>query len=105
MASSLSLAVPVVSSLAWTVKCSGRTSFAICLPLDVLGHHRAACASVGELRRCGFAWRAPQRARREAGERVSINIVARDLDVAMLDRVDERRLEVVTDGLPLSSGS
>ena len=41
---------------------------------------------------------------REAGGRVSTNVMVRDLDVAE-PRVDGRRLEIVVDGLPLFSGA
>ena len=38
---------------------------------------------------------------REAGARVSTNVLVRDLDILPLDRQDGRKLEVVADGLPL----
>ena len=75
-------------------------------PLDVLGHHRAACANVGVLGRRGFALEsAATRVCREAGGRVSVNVAFRDLDIGVPDRADERRLEVVADGLPLFHGA
>ena len=42
---------------------------------------------------------------REAGARVSTNIFVRDLDLAPLGGVDGRRLEVVTEGLPVFHGT
>ena len=75
-------------------------------PLDVLGHHRAAGANVGVLGRRGFALEsAAARVCREAGGRVSVNVAVRDLDIRVPDRADERRLEVVADGLPLFHGA
>ena len=37
----------------------------------------------------------------EAGGRVRRNVLVRDLDPSLFDHMDERRLEVVVDGLPL----
>ena len=69
-------------------------------PLDVLGHHRAACANVGVLGRRGFALEnAAARVCREASGRVSVDVAVRDLDIGVLER-----LEVVADGLPLFHG-
>ena len=52
------------------------------LPLDLRGHHRAACAQVGVLGRRGFALEsAAARVCREAGARVSTNVMLRDLDL------------------------
>ena len=42
---------------------------------------------------------------REAGGRVSTNVFVRDLDIAMFNMTDSRRLEVVADGLPLFGGA
>ena len=42
---------------------------------------------------------------REAGARVSTNVMMRDMDLLPLDRPDTRRLEVVADGLPLHHGA
>ena len=42
---------------------------------------------------------------REAGGRVSANVFVRDLDTALPDRADERRIEVIADGLPLFHGA
>ena len=70
--------------------------------LDSFGHHRAACANVGVLGRRGFALEsAAARVCREAGARVSVNQLVRDLDIAAPNAADNRRLEVVADGLPL----
>ena len=37
---------------------------------------------------------------RKAGGRVSANVLFRDLDIALPDGADERRIEVIADGLP-----
>ena len=42
---------------------------------------------------------------REAGARVRTNVMVRDMDLVPNDRVDNRRLEVVADGLPLFGGA
>ena len=42
---------------------------------------------------------------REAGARVSTNVMMRDMDLLPLNRPDTRRLEVVADGLPLHHGA
>ena len=74
--------------------------------LDSFGHHRAACANVGVLGRRGFALEsAAARACREAGDRVSVNQYVRDLDIAAPSAADNRRLEVVADGLTLFHGA
>ena len=41
---------------------------------------------------------------REAGGRVTTNVMVRDLDLAGPNMFDARRLEVVVDGLPLFGG-
>ena len=41
---------------------------------------------------------------REAGDRVSTNVLVRELDLVEAHAVDGRRLEVVVDGLPLHAG-
>ena len=70
-------------------------------PLDVLGHHRADCAQAGVLGRRWCALEsAAARVCREAGARVTTNVMVRDLDLLPLHQVDARRLEVVADGLP-----
>ena len=73
------------------------------LPLDSSGHHRAACARAGILGRRGFALESV-RICREAGGRVTTNVMVRDLDLAAPNMFDARRLEVVVDGLPLFGG-
>ena len=42
---------------------------------------------------------------REAGGRVTTNVLLRDLDLEIADRTDARRLEVAVDGLPLFGGA
>ena len=72
------------------------------LPLDSRGHHRAACARAGVLGGRGWAVEnAAARICREAGGRVTTNVLVRDLDLAAPHVDDARRLEVVVDGLPL----
>ena len=74
-------------------------------PLDVLGHHRAACARAGVLGQMGFAVESVvARICREGGGRVRTNIMVRDLDMELPHGEDARRLEVVVDGLPLFGG-
>ena len=73
--------------------------------LDAVGHHRSACAVSGVLGR-GFAVEsAAARICREAGARVMVNVLVRDLDLGVVDRLDSRRLEIVADGLPLFGGA
>ena len=73
--------------------------------LDVLGHHRAACARAGFRGQRGFAIESVvARICREAGGRVRTNVMVRDLDMGIPLVGDARRLEVVVDGLPLFSG-
>ena len=74
--------------------------------LDAFGHHRAACAQAGLLSRRGFAVElAAAKICREAGARVTTNVMVRDLDLATPQQaLDGRRLEVVADGLPLFGG-
>ena len=74
--------------------------------LDMFGHHRAACAMAGVLGRRGYPLEcAAAQVCREAGARVSTNVHVRDLDLADLDVVDGRRLEVVADELSLWHGA
>ena len=74
--------------------------------LDVFGNHRAACARAGVLSRRGFALESViARVCREAGGRVTTNVLLRDLDLEIADRTDARRLEVAVDGLPLFGGA
>ena len=72
--------------------------------LDPFGDHRAACARSGVLRGRGCPLeRAAARVCREAGARVTSNTRLADLNL-QVDRVDDRRLEVVANGLPLWGG-
>ena len=77
------------------------------LPLDSLGHHRAACARAGVLGKRGGALECvAARICREGGGRVATNVLLRDLDLLLPEApVDGRRLEVVVDGLPLFGGA
>ena len=73
-------------------------------PLDPLGDHRAACAQSGVLRaRGGPLERAAARICREGGARVTTN--TRLADIHTLSRVDDRRIEVIANGLPMWGGS
>ena len=74
------------------------------LLLDPLGHHRAACGGAGVLGRRGLE-SAAARVCREAGARVTTNVMVRDLDLVPQERVDGRRLEVVAGGLPSFNGA
>ena len=75
-------------------------------PIDPFGHHRAACARTGALGRRGFALESgAARVCKEAGGRVTTNVMVRDLDLPVPNAADGRRLEVVVDGLPLFGGS
>ena len=56
--------------------------------------------------RRGFALEsAAARICREAGARVTTNVFVRDLDMGVPNALDDRRLEVVADGLPLHGGA
>ena len=69
-------------------------------PLDPLGDHRAACAQSGVLRaRGGPVERAAARICREGGARVTTNTRLADLNIHTLFRVNDRRIEVIADGL------
>ena len=60
----------------------------------------------GVLGRRGFALEsAAARVCREAGARVSLDVRVQDMDLARPDALDNRRLEVVADGLPLFQGA
>ena len=75
-------------------------------PLDPLGDHRAACAQSGVLRsRGGPLERAAARICREGGARVTTNTRLADLNIQNLSRVDDRRIEVIANGLPMWGGS
>ena len=72
--------------------------------LDSLGDHRAACPRAGLLRSRGVLLeRAAARVCREAGATVAANVLLRDLNV-IAQRHDDRRLEVIANGLPLWGG-
>ena len=74
-------------------------------PLDPSGHHRAACPHAGVLGRRGFQLEsAAARVCREAGGRVTTNVRVQDLDLPPRAGADNRRSEVVADGLPLFHG-
>ena len=74
--------------------------------LDPLGHHRAACPEAGVLGRRGFPLEvAAAQVCREAGARVTTNIFVRDMDLAVVNVMDSRRLEVVADGLTAFRGA
>ena len=74
-------------------------------PLDVLGDHVAACPRSGTLRqRGGPLERAAARVCREARAAVATHVLVRDLNLQAA-RHDERRIEVIANGLPLWGGS
>ena len=73
--------------------------------LDKFGHHRAACSRVGVGKR-GFPLEcAAAQVCREAGGRVSTNVFVRALDLAAFNALDDRRVEVIADGLPVWHGA
>ena len=74
-------------------------------PWDVLGdRHVAACPRSGTLRQHGGPLeRAAARVCREAGAAVATNVLVRDLNLQAA-RQDERRIEVIANGLPLWGG-
>ncbi|OLP76386.1 hypothetical protein AK812_SmicGene43688 [Symbiodinium microadriaticum] len=73
--------------------------------LDALGDHRASCPRSGLLRsRAVPLERAAARVCREAGATVATNVLLRDLNL-VVQRQDERRIEVIANGLPLWSGA
>ena len=75
------------------------------LSIDPLGHHRAVCSRTGALGR-GFALEsALARVCREASGRVATNLFVRNMDLGVTRAGDNRRLEVVVDGLPLFGGA
>ena len=74
--------------------------------LDPLGDHRAACPRSGALRSRGTPLeRAAARVRREAGARVTTHTLLSDLNIPTVHRIDNRRIEVIANGLPLWGGS
>ena len=75
-------------------------------PLDACGYHRSACAVAGVLGGKGYPLEiAAAQVCREAGARVRLNTMVRDLDLLPGALLDNRRLEVVADGLPLFNGA
>ena len=73
-------------------------------PLGPLGDHRAACPRSGALRtRASGMERAAARICREAGATVSTNVLVRDLNTHTTQH-DDRRIEVIANGLPLWNG-
>ena len=69
---------------------------------DSLGDHRAACAQSGALRRRGGPReRAAARVCREAGARVTTHTRLADLNVQHVHHIDDRRIEVIANGLAL----
>ena len=83
------------------------TRYCLCgRPFDWLGHHRAACSVAGILGKGGFPLEnAAARPCREARARIRTNVMVREMDLVPNDRVDNRRFEVVADGLPLFGGA
>ena len=74
--------------------------------LDPLGDHRAACPQAGVLGpRSVPLERAIARVCREAGARVAENTLIRDLNLHGVHPADERRIEVIANGLPLWNGA
>ena len=74
--------------------------------LDVYGHHRAACSRAGVLGTRGFPLeRAAAQICREAGGRVGVDRFVRDLDLVLFNGFDQRRIEVIVDGLTLWHGA
>ena len=73
--------------------------------LDSFGHHRAVCSLAGVLGGRSSHWSRPRQVCREAGARVRTNTFVRDLDLAGVNVLDGRRLEVVADGLTLWHGA
>ena len=74
--------------------------------LDPLGDHRAACPRAGVLRsRAGPLERAAARVCREAGARVTTNTALTHLNLPNLTRYDNRRIEVIANGIPIHQGA
>ena len=77
-----------------------------CALHDCFGHHRAACSRAGVLGRRGYAVEsAATRVCREAGARVTTNVMIRDMDLPVPEARGGRRIEIVADGLPLFGGA
>ena len=82
------------------------STFPFPCPLATAGVAVAACSVAGILGKRGFPLEnAAGRVCREAGARVRTNVMVRDMDLVPNDRIDNRRLEVVADGLPLFGGA
>ena len=98
---------PPAPKSAWTPRHTACSSCVDCrcgAHLDSLGDHRAACPRAGLLRSRGVPLeRAAARVCREAGATVAANVLLRDLNV-IAQRHDDRRLEVIANGLPLWGG-
>jgi len=75
--------------------------------LDPLGDHRAACPGSGALRsRRGTPLeRAATRVCREAGARVTTHILISHLNIPTVHRIENRRVEVIANGVPLWGGN
>ena len=72
--------------------------------LDPFGDHRPACPRAGLLRGRGIPLeRAAARVCREAGATVAANVLLRDLNIITRQH-DDRRIEVIANGLPLWGG-
>ena len=93
-----SSAACVAPSPSWRVCRCGR-------PLDSNGHHRAACAVAGvrESRVRGGV-RSKTKVSRKGGK-VTTNIRIQDMDIVAPNQLDERRIEILVDGLPLLHGA
>ena len=73
---------------------------------DSLGDHRAACAQSGVLRSGGGPLeRAAARVCREAGARVTTHTRLADLNVQHVQHIDDRRIEVIANGVALWGGA
>ena len=69
--------------------------------LDPLGDHRSACAQAGVFRSRGVPLeKAAARVCREACARVTTNTRLMDLNIDNIQRQDDRRIEVIANGLP-----
>ena len=91
----LRLPIPLTAS-----HCRCRRAF------DPYGDHRAACAQSGILRnRAGPLERATARMCREAGARVTTNTLLTNLNIEHSTRPDDRRIEVIANGLTLWGGT
>ena len=68
--------------------------------------HRAACARAGVLRSRGVPLEhAAARVCREAGARVTMHTRLANLNIPAVQRIDDRTIEVIANGLPLWHGS